>query len=320
MITEAPNRRFLFTVLTPTYNRAHTLARVYESLVLQTCVDFEWLIIDDGSTDSTRQLVETWQAGAPFLIRYVWQPNGHKKVALNHGFRLSQGEFIVVLDSDDELLPKGLSLFRGAWNAIPDDKRHDYCGVRALCIDEAGKIVGDRFPTDHFDATTSELLFKYGIRGEKLSCDKTEILRLFPFPEDVKGYVPEHILWTQISQNYKCRCINEPVRRYYDCDDSISNQLITGDVSSGIEGLVYAYNVALQSDAGWFWRSPKMLIKTAANRTRFLAHLRHGGFGRSFPIIGKGGRLLHLCFGWIGQFLYLRDWLRKRAAGRTMKL
>src|SRR5690606_27363734 len=94
-------RRPLFTVLTLTYNRVHTLSRVYESLAEQTFQDFEWLVIDDGSVDDTRARVLAWQQQARFPIRYEWQPNGCKKTAFNRGVRETRGELVVVLDSDD---------------------------------------------------------------------------------------------------------------------------------------------------------------------------------------------------------------------------
>ncbi|MGQ9564843.1 MAG: glycosyltransferase family 2 protein, partial [Thermogutta sp.] len=95
-----------FTVFTPTYNRAHTLSRTYESIRRQTIRDFEWVIVDDGSTDGTDELVQQWQQECnDFPIRYFWQPNQHKKVAFNRGVREAKGQWFVPIDSDDELLP-----------------------------------------------------------------------------------------------------------------------------------------------------------------------------------------------------------------------
>ncbi|MDP5238381.1 glycosyltransferase family A protein [Uliginosibacterium sp. 31-16] len=96
------SHRSLFTVFTPTYNRAAVL---YDSLCAQTCRDFEWLIVDDGSTDDTRELVARWQSEAGFSIHYVWQKNGHKKTAMNRGAAEARGELFLTLDSDDACLP-----------------------------------------------------------------------------------------------------------------------------------------------------------------------------------------------------------------------
>jgi glycosyltransferase involved in cell wall biosynthesis len=100
-----------FTVFTATYNRAHTLHRVYESLKEQTYRQFEWLIVDDGSTDTTRTLVETWQQEANFLISYYYQENQGKHVAINRGVQEARGEYFLIIDSDDTCVPQTLERF-----------------------------------------------------------------------------------------------------------------------------------------------------------------------------------------------------------------
>jgi len=113
------NWQYRFTVFTPTSNRAHTLSRVYESLKRQTFRDFEWLIVDDGSTDNTREVVEGWQREKLFIIRYFWQKNAHKKVAFNRGVLEADGKFFITLDSDDEALPEALDILDRHWCNIP---------------------------------------------------------------------------------------------------------------------------------------------------------------------------------------------------------
>src|ERR1700736_1708087 len=96
---EAP----FFTVFTPTYNRAHTLHRVFNSLKAQSFRDFEWVLVDDGSTDNTEELAELWIKTADFPIRYFWQKNSGKHIAYNFGIREARGQMFAVLDSDDAL-------------------------------------------------------------------------------------------------------------------------------------------------------------------------------------------------------------------------
>ena len=93
--------RYTFTIFTPTFNRAHTLQRVYTSLAQQTYRDFEWLVMDDGSTDSTSQLIETWKGESNFPIRSYKQENMGKHVAFNRGVEHAEGELLLVLESDD---------------------------------------------------------------------------------------------------------------------------------------------------------------------------------------------------------------------------
>lgn len=97
------------SILTPTYNRAHVLHRVYESLDRQKTRDFEWVVVDDGSTDDTLALLERWQAEADFPIAwYRYENNRGQNTAVNSGAKLVSGDYTVVLDSDDELLDDAL--------------------------------------------------------------------------------------------------------------------------------------------------------------------------------------------------------------------
>jgi glycosyltransferase involved in cell wall biosynthesis len=121
-----------FTVFTPSYQRAKTLPRVYESLQSQTFTDFEWLVIDDGSTDNTRALVAGWQQDARFPIRYLFQKNAGKHVAYNRAARLARGELLVTLDSDDSCLPNALERFYFWWQSIPSAQRDGFAGVTPL--------------------------------------------------------------------------------------------------------------------------------------------------------------------------------------------
>ena len=105
MDTETPLR---FSILTPTYNRAHTLPKVYQSLRQQTLQDLEWIVVDDGSSDTTTALIKYWQKDAPFPIRYFKQANVGHHVATNKAIQEAKGEFCVPLDSDDQLVSKGL--------------------------------------------------------------------------------------------------------------------------------------------------------------------------------------------------------------------
>src|ERR1700687_2026026 len=110
--------RYTFTVFTPTYNRAGTLPRVYESLRLQTFRDFEWLVVDDGSKDNTEELIKEWQAKAEFPIRYIRPQNQGKPAATNRATQEAQGEFIATVDSDDACVPESLERLKYHWDAI----------------------------------------------------------------------------------------------------------------------------------------------------------------------------------------------------------
>ena len=139
-------------------------------------------MVDDGSTDNTHASVLAWQARAAFPIRYVWQNNQHKKTAFNRGVREARGELIVGLDSDDEMPPDALQIFKSVWDSIPPARRDSYVAVTGLCARPDGSVVGDRYPQDVFDSTAVDVYFRHRIKGEKFGCMRTSVLRKFPSP------------------------------------------------------------------------------------------------------------------------------------------
>ncbi|UYY87990.1 glycosyltransferase family 2 protein [Alcaligenes sp. SMD-FA] len=300
--------RHLFTVLTPSYNRAHTLERVYRSLCEQTCQDFEWIVVDDGSTDGTRELVEGWQQQAPFPIRYVWQENRHKKAAFNHGVALAQGELIVALDSDDTLLVNALYDMAQIWADIPVSERTGYAGITGLCVRPDGKVVGDMFPQDVFDASSLDMSFRYHVRGEKFGCLSTAVLRKFPFPDQIEGFVPESLVWRAIARaGYKNRFVNTVFRVYHDSPDSLSVQGKTSQQHA--LGLWLLAQDTVVKCLPWFRYEPKAFLMAAARYTRFGLHLRASGRKPppGYGLKGLASYLLVALMWPAGVALYLRD-------------
>ena len=298
-----------FTVLTPTYNRADTLPRLYESLKAQNFGDFEWLIIDDGSTDGTAELVDSWVTEGIVSIRYAWQPNQHKKTAFNNGVSIAQGELIVALDSDDTLLPDALSSMWSTWHSIPAKQRSGFIAVTGLCQRPDGKIVGDRFISDVIDMTSIDMNFKHRPRGEKFGCLNTEILRRFPFPEEYEGFVPESIVWRKIARaGYLTRFVNDVYRVYYDSSDSLSRQG-TSNVGQHAMGLLLLAHDTIEKSMAWFFQSPVEFVKSAIRYTRFRLHLKKQG--KTIPAVLRlrtpaAWALVTLTYP-IGLCLYLRD-------------
>ncbi len=263
----------VFTVFTPTYNRARTLHRVWESVKAQTMRSFEWLVVDDGSTDNTRALVEGWAREADFPVRYIWQENQHKKVAFNRAVREAHGELILALDSDDTCVPNALERLWWHWNQIPEAERGQFTAVTVLCMDEQGGRVGDRFPGGGWiDSTGIEILHRWKVRGEKWGFQRTEVLRQYPFPEDVQGLIPEGYVWCQLDRRYKTRFVNEMLRVYHrDQGDSLITNA-SSNPASHANGQVLAEFGELGLGVRWFWQDPLVLTKKAANLVRLILH------------------------------------------------
>ena len=255
----------LFTVFTPTYNRAHTLHRVYDSLCAQTLRDFEWLVIDDGSTDNTQQVVANWAKTADFPIRYFRQEHAGKHIAHNFAVREARGKFFLPLDSDDACVPQSLEKIQFHWNTIPPDERHSFFAVTGLCRDQYGNIIGDLFPSNPFDSNLREKQYVYRIRGEKWGGGLTDVIRRYPFPEipDTQ-FAPEGIIWLDIAKTYQIRYVNEVLRIYY-VNDNVTGGTLSKNrkLSENAPGRLYYHIWILNNDFRYFARSPLPFVKAA---------------------------------------------------------
>ena len=198
----------MITILTPTFNRAHLLPRLFESLTHQTDFDFEWLVMDDGSTDGTSDLFagKTFLS-APFPIRYYRQENGGKHRALNAGVKQAKGDFIFIADSDDWLLPQSVAIVGQHASAIADD--NTFAGVAGLDVFDDERIVGTGLPQDIIDCNAMYIRYRYHVDGDLKEVFKTAVLQEFPFTEiQDEKFCPEQFVWFRIAQKYKLSYFN----------------------------------------------------------------------------------------------------------------
>lgn len=198
-----------FTVFTSTFNRAHLLERVYQSLQEQTDRDFEWIIVDDGSIDGTKELVKQWTEKAPFPIRCFYQENSGKHVSINRGVAFAQGFMFVTVDSDDWLTPRALERIRATWESISKERQEQFAGVAGLCAYSSGKVVGTSFPQNVIDSNAIEIRVKYCVKGDKVEAYRVKVLKEYPFPENLGRFVPEGLVWNRIAKKYLLRFFNE---------------------------------------------------------------------------------------------------------------
>ncbi|NJL11459.1 MAG: glycosyltransferase family 2 protein [Calothrix sp. SM1_7_51] len=261
--------QYIFTVFTPTYNRASTLCRVYDSLQAQTYRNFEWLIVDDGSTDYTRDLVKQWERGGQFSINYIWQKNQGKHIAFNRGVKEAKGELFLTIDSDDGCVPEALERFQYHWYSIPEEERDNFSAVTALCINQSGKLVGNEFPLNIIDSNSIEIRTKHRVSGEKWGFQKTDVLKICPFPEfPGEKFITEDIVWNRISLlNLKTRFINERLRIYYeDTTVSLSNSSIQCRARNP-KGTIAFYKEYSQLNIPIYWK-----VRGLVNYIRFSFH------------------------------------------------
>jgi glycosyltransferase involved in cell wall biosynthesis len=195
------------TVFTPSYNRAYILGKCYESLKNQTCKEFEWLIIDDGSTDSTKELVEGWMREENgFKIRYAYKENGGLHTGYNKAIELMDTELSVCIDSDDSLPCDGIERILKIWN---DRKDPDIAGLIGLDYDENGTLIGTLLPEeDSINAAT--LLMVPGV-GDKKYVMRNDLWRqMGPMPvfQGEKNFNP-HYFVIKMSSQYRFQPVNQ---------------------------------------------------------------------------------------------------------------
>ena len=228
----------LITVFTPTYNRAHLLPRVYESLCRQTFRDFEWVIVDDGSVDDTKSVIDKLTINnGQLTIRYFRQENGGKHRAINRGVKEARGELFLILDSDDTLPPQSLELIYHYYQQIKDDA--SFGGVCGYMAHHDGTIIGRGNDEDVLDANSIEMRYKYNIQGDMLEVFRTSVMREIPFPE-IQGekFVSEALVWNRIACKYKLRIFHEVVYYRDYLDGGLTDKIVKIRMTSPIASMM----------------------------------------------------------------------------------
>jgi len=199
-----------FTVFTPTFNRKELLEKLYKSLQKQTFKDFEWLIVDDGSTDGTKEKVEEFLSEKKLEIKYYFKENGGKQRAYNFATEKANGELFICLDSDDEYVENGLEIILKYWKKY--EKNSDIAGMGYLSTYPNREIIGSSFPEKEMISTQFEIYNKYGVKGDKGLMFRTEIIKKYKFPvfEDEK-FITEAIVYNRICEKYKMAYVNEKI-------------------------------------------------------------------------------------------------------------
>lgn len=209
------------TVFTPTYNRAYILGDLYHSLQRQTCMDFEWLIVDDGSADDTKALVASWQGEEnPFPIRYVYQENGGKCRAINRGLKEADGRLFFTVDSDDYLTDDAIEKVIRWDGELPKDGHFcGYVGNRGITPTQTPNRL---FPGGYLDGTA---LDRYDqVDGERAFVFYTEIHRKYLYPEfPGEKFLTEAVTWDLMAHDgYKMRFYNDIIWIWEYKDDGLT--------------------------------------------------------------------------------------------------
>jgi len=199
---------FQFSVITPTYNRAALLPRVYDCLCRQEDADFEWIIVDDGSTDNTKEVVSGFNK--KFSIKYIYQENAGQVSAWNTGVKNADSLIIIKNDDDDYLLPNILKLSWNYYDSKLNRFEQNCVSLCGLCQYENGNIMGDRFPKDNYASDHIRFIRNNNIKGDKCYFYITEIFKQYPFPilKNEKNVAPG-IVDARIALKYNTFYVNE---------------------------------------------------------------------------------------------------------------
>ncbi len=212
------------SVFTPTYNRGYLIENLYKSLKEQTFSDFEWIVVDDGSSDNTEELFMKFsEEKTQFPIYYEKVENGGKHRAINRGLKKASGELFYIVDSDDTLPPDAMQKIAEVENTIPIDEKNKFAGVCGVKAFSTENMIGTTFNGDYLDITSLQRS-QYGIAGDKAEVFYTDILRKYPFPEfNGENFITECVVWDKIAYDgYKLRFFNDIVYLAEYLDDGLS--------------------------------------------------------------------------------------------------
>lgn len=228
----------LITVFTPTYNRAYTLRRLYKSLCSQTNNYFEWVVIDDGSTDDTELLINEFVAESKIQILYRKQTNGGKHRAINRGVEIASGELFFIVDSDDYLAPDAIETISKEYNEIKKETK--FGGLSGLRAYPNGEKIGGEETWQTIDCNSIELRYKHNVKGDMAEVIRTTVLKEFPFPEiEGEKFCPEALIWNRIASKY---IIRHFYKKIYYCEylpDGLTQKIINVRMNSPIASAMY---------------------------------------------------------------------------------
>ncbi len=229
------NHQTLISVFTPTYNRGNSIRRVYDSLKNQSYKHFQWILIDDGSTDNTEAVVQRILAEKTLTIHHIrFSKNMGKHIAHNKAIEIASGELFTVVDSDDEIEPYALEYANDTWLAIPDAEKRKLSGMYFGCKMADGSSHSSNIGADCIVSNDIDLVYKSKLSGDRWAVRRSEIFRKYPFPADFEGhFFPEGIIWKRIGAAYDIKVYSKELYIiHYDTPDGLTRGKRTLETSA----------------------------------------------------------------------------------------
>lgn len=285
------------TVFTPTYNRGHLLNDLFSSLYKQDFDDFEWLIVDDGSEDSTEEIIRSYMSDTKFPIRFYRTQNGGKHRAINFAVERAAGELFFIVDSDDRITPNALNIVWAEYQKVAG--LAEFAGVCGLKVYPDGSKIGGEESWTELECSSLDYRYKFNGKGDMAEVYRTLVLRKFLFPTiEGEKFCSESVVWNRIATKYKLLFFYIPIYIAEYLEDGLSfNSVVIRHQSPKSAILFYSELVAYQA-------TPLTVrIKSWINIWRFSFCLDK----RSFLECVLKNRVFSILFLPVGFLFYLRD-------------
>ena len=250
----------MITILTPTYNRESQLINLYDSLINQSNNDFEWLVVDDGSTDDTECEINKWINEHKINIRYIRKENGGKHTALNLGIKSINSKWTFIVDSDDYLTEDAIEIIK------KNDELYDtseLCGMAFLRKSKnKGYLTNKLVPKDGLIESFCDCRYGRGIVGDMAEVWKTKCLKENPFPEfKNEKFISEDVVWIAMSQKYKMIFFNKAIYISDYLDDGLTINRRKHNILSP-KGCMYRGEIQLDANLPIKYKCRAMLYYT----------------------------------------------------------
>lgn len=305
----------IYSIITPTFNRAHTLYRVYESLKRQSVNDFEWIVIDDGSTDNTPNLLKRLQQDVKFSMTWCRYTNNRgRNAAVNAGIRLVSGQYTIILDSDDELFDEAIEKISYWVSKTKIERDETTFALLFRCIDQNGSMVGEvpkmtqnLFSDDILTVSKRDGRCRLGLDVEVLCVAKSKIFKQFCFVELTDHeHCQEAITYNEICSVYNSIYVNEALRKYWRFD----GDCLSDGASSGIKwprgNYLWGLSV-LNKDIQYFQFDRKQYFNCARKITRLGLLIGRPLNQQYRDLTNRLARLIWFLVIWRGLLGYTRD-------------
>ena len=280
----------LITVFTPVYNRAYCIRRLYDSLCRQICSNFEWVVVDDGSTDNIDELMQSFIDEGKMNLRYFKQLNGGKHRAINRGVEEAKGEMFFIVDSDDYISDDAIEFIISKSTDIINN--NTLAGISGIDKTVTGDIVSE-FTYDSIDATSLEIRNKYMIKGDLAEVYKTRVLKNFPFPE-IQGekFCPEALIWNRIAHHgYRLRYFPKVLKIIEYLPDGLTSSIVKIRMRSPVA------SCSCYSELSQMAVPIKQKVKAAVNYWRFKfckSSMKKPSLSSKWVLLAPIGFLMHL--------------------------